>query len=128
MAQAAGRAVAQVSLGPSGPSQLGVWGWGESCRGALWQVCDLNVEICVSGIQFQKCEDFNTSAHVQALFARANQPLSSWKQGAEWTEHRLGDRTGFIPTDSLLTLEKLLNFPEPQFHRLYNRGNRCLYD
>lgn len=31
-------------------------------------VYDPSAEICVSGLQFQKCEALNTSARVQALF------------------------------------------------------------
>ena len=108
MAQAKGKVPAQVSLGSPHPFWLGVWGKGASCRGVLLHICDLDVKICVSGLQFQKWEDFKVRARA-SLFVRANQPLLSWKQGTEWTEHKVGDRTGFIPTDSLLTLEKFLN-------------------
>lgn len=78
----------------------------------LLHICDLDVKICFRS-SVSDMGGFQSKDSCASLFVRANQPLSSWKQGTERTKHKLGDRTGFIPTDSLLTLEKLLNFSEP---------------
>lgn len=75
-------------------------------------ICDPGAEICVSGLQFQKCEALNTSARVQALFCENRATAVILDKAQAWRQIR------FISTDSLLTLEKLLNFPALQFHHL----------
>ena len=65
MVPAAGRAVGRGSPGHPGPFQLGVW------RGHLFvsvslSIYDVNVEVCLSSLQFPKCENLSTCTHVQA--------------------------------------------------------------
>lgn len=57
-------------------------------------------------------------AHVQAVFRESKPTSVIMEAGAEYTEHRLGDRAGFISTYTLLTLVTWLNFLEPWFHHL----------
>lgn len=91
------------------------WGvGGANCSEAwfckLWSQC--------GSLQVPTCEDLNTSTHVQASFCENKPTVTIRETGGEWTEHRLGYRTGFISTYPLLTLRKLLNFLEPQLEHL----------